>query len=469
MRASAGEFARQPLMFHNVVYRREAERGFDFVEELFSPGAFTAVLEPNRPLVILAGAAPLPAVDVEAEEREERARLETLVSEVGPQSPLERQLILASDAFVVHGENNRGAIMAGYHWFDSWGRDSFISLEGLTLITRRFDDARSILAAYAERVVEGMVPNFLAADPRHDALNSADAALWFIHAIARFAHYTNDFDFVREHLWATVKGILAAYAHGAKFNIHADADGLLIAGTYDTQLTWMDAKVHGQAVTARQGKPVEINALWYNALRTAAALAEKFEEPETADEYRRQAFLAQVSFNRLFWSGESGCLCDCVADDIRDARLRPNQALAISLPYPALEQRHWRPVVETLRQHLYTPFGLRTLAATEPGYQPRCQGSSEMRDRAYHQGTVWAWLLGPFYEAYLKTYGFNEMSRQTVKQGLSVWSGHMNEAGLGQISEIFDGDAPNWPRGAIAQAWSVAEVLRISRLLAGQK
>ena len=481
---SAGEFEEKPLRYHRVTYRREIERGFDGEEELFSPGAFVVPMRKGMEFILTASCESLPQTDFVAEEARERERLGNLGSGVsgGPRTELERTLTLATDAFIVRSSgptacprqsevrqdgnaDGEGAIIAGYPWFDCWGRDALVALEGLTLVTGRFEDARAVLLTLANRAKNGLVPNFIDADPQDDAFNSIDASLWFPHAVSRYYAYTGDDESVRERLYPTIRRIIEAYVAGTLFGIGVDADGLVTGGDDRTQLTWMDAAVRGQPVTPRHGKAVEVNALWYNALQVAASLAGRLGFSAERQHYLELAQKAQKAFGNLFWNEQDGCLYDCVRDRFADRRLRPNQILAISLPHPVLERPRWQGVLSCVQKHLHTPYGLRTLAPSETEYRARYSGGPEERDSAYHQGTVWPWLLGPFYEAYLKANEFSDAARTTVAEAMSSWSGHLLSAGLGSISEIFDGDAPHQPRGAIAQAWSVAELLRVSRLV----
>ena len=463
---SAGEFEESPMWFHRVTYRREIERGFSGEEDLFSPGAFAVAISKRNPFILTAGCESMPPTDFDAERTKEEERLRNLIAVGAPKTELERSLILAADAFMVRSDGPvKGAIIAGYPWFDCWGRDALVALEGLTLLTGRFGDAREILLTLADRINNGLVPNFLAADPRNDAFNSIDASLWFIHAASRYHTYTGDDSTVRERIWPKINQIIEAYLIGTLFGIRVDEDGLVTGGDRTTQLTWMDAKVREMPVTPRHGKAVEVNALWYNALRAAAALAKCFCLLAEEQRYEQLAQKAQKAFAGLFWNDEERNLYDCVARDARDGRLRPNQILAVSLPYPVLDRSRWEAVVSAIRKHLYTPYGLRSLAPSEPEYRGTYAGGPEERDSAYHQGTVWPWLLGPFYEAYLKTHDFSEEARNSVAEALLPWTEHLLSAGVGNVNEIFDGDAPHEPRGSIAQAWSVAELLRASRLV----
>lgn len=464
LRASDGSFDEEPLHFRRMTYRRERERGFDAEEDLFSPGSFVVSLRPQQPYTITASADPLQDVNPEGERRREIERVRAYLAALGPSNPLERALAVAADAFLVDaGAGGTRGVIAGYPWFECWGRDALISLEGLALATGRLEEAGEVLTSFADRVVDGIVPNYLAADPAHDALNSIDAGLWFIHGVSRYLSCNGDKELVRQCLWPKVVGILESYAAGTHFEIRADSDGLLRGGSRETQLTWMDAKVHGQPVTPRYGKAVEVNALWYNALRVGAELAQQF--GRSAESYARHADKVKSAFHEVFWSDECGCLYDYVAGDTVDALLRPNQILAISLPHAVLEEDKWAAVLAAVSEHLYTPYGLRTLAPSELGYRGKYAGTEEARDGAYHQGTLWPWLLGPFHEAYLKVNGFSRDALQRVTQALSIWEKHLKEAGLGNVSEVFDGDSPHTPGGCIAQAWSVAELLRICRMV----
>lgn len=462
---SRGDFEEKRNWYHRMSYRREIERGFDAEEELFSPGAFVVPMARREPFTLVGACDSLPPVDLKAEEHKEIGRLQALLASAGAQTWQEQMLLLAADAFIVNGgRGEQRFIIAGYPWFDPWGRDTLVALEGLTLLTRRFDDARRILLELAARIRNGLVPNFLAAEPQNDALNSIDASLWFVHAVSRYHLYTGDDETVRNLLWPKVREILQAYLEGTLFGIRAEEDALVTGGNPTTQLTWMDAKVHGQPVTPRHGKAIEVNALWYNAVCVAEALAGRFGFSAEQGRYGRLAREVQESFGNLFLSSEQGYLYDYVEGDVRDKRLRPNQILAIGLSYPVLGQERWQAAVNAVRKYLYTPRGLRTLAPFEAGYRGIYVGSPEERDYTYHQGTAWPWLLGFFYEAFLKVHDFSEAARSYVMEALLSWSSHYLSAGLGTVSEIFDGDAPQNPRGCIAQAWSVAELLRVFRL-----
>ena len=370
-----------------------------------------------------------------------------------------RQLILAADQFVVKRtlpeEADGRSIIAGYHWFGDWGRDTMIALPGLTLVTGRHEIARKILFAFARYVDGGMLPNNFPDAGGQPEYNTVDAALWYFEAIRQYFNATKDVGAVSR-LYPVLNQIINAYVQGTRFNIHMDAaDGLLYAGQEGVQLTWMDAKVGDWVVTPRTGKPVEINALWFNALKTMATLAAV--AGESPAPFQKMASSAQRSFQK-FWNSRDG-FCYDVIDDPRignDASLRPNQIFAVSLPESPLAPDQQKAVVDVCARTLLTSYGLRSLAPGQPGYQGHYIGGPRERDGAYHQGTVWGWLLGPFVLAHLRAYG----DRQTALSFLEPLGKQITSGGIGTINEIFDADAPFLPRGCIAQAWTVAEVLR---------
>jgi len=381
------------------------------------------------------------------------------------------ELVLAADQFIVKpvsrsADAARSAaagvegrtVIAGYHWFTDWGRDTMISLEGLTLITGREDEAANVLRTFAHSLRDGLLPNLFPEGEREGLYHTADATLWLFHAIDRYLARTND----RPLLEALLKSLVDVAEHhvrGTRFNIGVDeADSLLRQGAEGYQLTWMDAKVGDWVVTPRRGKAVEINALWYNALCVLVDWLRATGDGEGAERWVAVARRTRESFNRRFWNEAAGCLYDVVdGENGDDASCRPNQVLAISLPHAVLDEQRWQPTLDVVRAKLLTPFGLRSLSPDSADYQARYDGDIHSRDAAYHQGTVWAWLIGPFVDAWVKVH---PSDRDTARGFLSAFSEHLSEAGTGSISEIFDADAPYAPRGCIAQAWSVAEVLR---------
>ncbi len=445
--------------YRNFEYSIERNRGLDFKEDLFNHFVLgidlgrlkrsTLIVSTNRHEIN-------DAAGMIRHERERRGRIEGLSSGHN----LSRALTLAADQFIV----DRGAqksVIAGYHWFADWGRDTMIALPGLSLSTGRIEIAKSILLEFSYHVSQGMLPNRFTDDGETPEYNTVDATLWYFEAIRRLIDLTGDYDFVRENLYSTLVEIIERHVDGTRYGIHRDEDGLLYAGVPGVQLTWMDAKVGDWVITPRIGKPVEIQALWYNALRVIENLSETFGDQAAADRYGKFAEMAYASFNRIFWNSETGCLYDVVNGEDRDGSIRPNQIFSISLGYPILEVERSLSVIETMREQLLTPFGLRTLSPHDPAYRGAYQGGVVSRDSAYHQGTVWPWLLGPFIEAYLKVNGKNQHTRMQAGLWLVEIEKHLSHAGLGNISEVFDGDAPHRPGGCIAQAWSVAEILRV--------
>src|SRR5712691_4791089 len=380
------------------------------------------------------------------------------------------ELILAADQFIVTPNTRVGdaaraqaagddvrTVIAGYHWFTDWGRDTMISLEGLTLTTGRHTEAGYILRTFAHYVRDGLIPNMFPEGQREGLYHTADATLWFFHAVDRYVETSGD-RLTLALLYPTLRRIVDHHVRGTRFGIHVDErDGLLVQGAPEFQLTWMDAKAEGWVVTPRRGKAVEINALWFNALRLMERwAADHGDEPA---EYRSRAARVQQSFNERFWFAEGGHLYDVVDAESggNDPKCRPNQVFAIALDNPVLARERWEPVMRIVRDRLLTPVGLRSLASGDAEYKARYFGDLRARDTAYHQGTVWAWLVGPFIDAWLKVYP-NDLAG--ARHALDGFIPHLDDACMGSISEVFDAEPPFTPRGCIAQAWSVAEVLR---------
>jgi len=370
-------------------------------------------------------------------------------------------LILAADSFVVNRRSvGKKSVVAGYHWFEDWGRDALISLPGLTLVTGQFEDAKEILLTFKQYCANGIVPNRF---PDHAGdkpdYNSVDASLWFFNAVLQFLKYTGDFGFVRRELWDTLQSMIDYHVKGTLYDIHMDKDGLLAHGS---QLTWMDAMVDNQPVTPRDGKAVEIQALWYNALKTMELLAKHFGQNADGEKYAFMAEKAKKSFNDLFWDGQGGYLADVVKGDLKDWSLRPNQILAVSLDFCMLDKDKSKSIVDIGWRRLWGKYGCRTVDSLAPLYIGQYEGDWAQRNRAYHNGTVWAWLTGPFVTSFLKVYGYEKDRRDYALGNFlkPLFTEEVYRAGLGTISEIFDGDEPHMPRGCISQAWSVAEPLR---------
>jgi predicted glycogen debranching enzyme len=445
--------------YRNFEYEREKERGFNGTEDLLNPCVLVFDLGKRNRASLVASTERRDAGRAKEYENREVERRRSVVAPSRYNDALVYSLISASDQFVV-ARGKQKSVIAGYPWFGDWGRDTMIALPGLTLLTGRIDVAQSILSEFARHVDQGMLPNRFPDSGETPEYNTVDATLWFFEAIRALTQYSKDYTFVQKQLYPTLKDIIDWHVMGTRYNIKVDDDGLLFAGEEGVQLTWMDAKVGNWVVTPRTGKPVEIQALWYNALNIMSDLATRFGDTDSAMKYTEMAEHARHSFNEQFWNEEAGCLYDVINGDTRDGAIRPNQIFAISLEHSLLDHSRARSVVEVVQRELLTPFGLRSLSPSDPQYIGRYAGSPLERDGAYHQGTVWAWLIGPFLTAYVR---INEGSREAREQAgawLEPFRAHLSQAGLGQISEVFDGDAPHNPGGCIAQAWSVAEVLR---------
>jgi predicted glycogen debranching enzyme len=457
-----------------VPYTMEQRRGYASVGSLWSPGYFRADLSQDHTVTLVASTEGWDTLEAMSPteallaERERRRRLISIAPGVQPDT-FASELVLAADQFNIRpagrveesararaaGDDVR-TVIAGYHWFTDWGRDTMISLEGLTLTTRRFREAGYILRTFGRYVRDGLIPNMFPEGDKEGLYHTADATLWFFHAVQRYTEITGDDETVRA-LVPTFVDIARHHIEGTRFNIHVDPkDGLLSQGAEGYQLTWMDAKVDDWVVTPRRGKAVEINALWYNALCLLDQWTRQHgggDDLHIAEHARR----ARESFNARFWYDAGGYLYDVVdGEQGDDTSCRPNQIFAIALPHPVLERSRWEPVLKTVHDQLLTPVGLRSLSKDNPDFKARYYGDLRSRDAAYHQGTVWAWLIGPFVDAWLKVHD----DRRAARQFLQGFEQQLSEACVGSISEIFDAEPPFLPRGCIAQAWSVAEVLR---------
>lgn len=454
----ANELDATGYWYHSFEYEVERERGLDFREDLFSPFVLRWDLGRTSATIIVS-TEPHDVRHAAGYRQTEIRRRAKLLATVPSRDELIQTLAAATDQFIVtRGEHK--TVIAGYHWFTDWGRDTMIALPGLTLVTGRADAAKSVLLAFAREADHGLLPNRFPDRGEAPQYNTIDATLWFFEAVRALLHYTDDLAFIKVHLYDLLGDIIAAHLRGTRYGIRVDDDGLLTCGEAGVQLTWMDAKVGDFMVTARRGKAVEIQALWYNALGVMAHLAQELGDPTNATRYREMARLARQSFNRLFWNEMAGCLYDVIDKDTRDASIRPNQVFAVSLPHTMLAADRAKGIVDLVERELLTPYGLRSLAPSDPHYRGRYEGDQWSRDGAYHQGTVWPWLMGPFITAYVKVNAGTQQAREQAAAWLDPFRAHLREAGLGQVSEIFDGDPPHRPRGCIAQAWSVAELLR---------
>jgi predicted glycogen debranching enzyme len=447
--------------YQDFEFEIERERGLDFREDLFQPFVAMYDVTGGSTATLIASTEHRAASDASALRVAEIRRREEVLVNAPSEEPLVKALTAAADQFIVkRGELK--TIIAGYHWFSDWGRDTMISLPGLTLATGRSEIARSILLAFADHVDRGMLPNRFPDAGEEPEYNTVDATLWFFEAIRSLIQYTGDPAFVKEHLYERLKEIVSWHLRGTRYGIRVDVDGLLQSGEPGVQLTWMDAKIGDWVVTPRHGKPVEIQALWYNALRVLEELARGFGDREAEKSLGELASHARVSFQESFWNEEAGCLFDVIHGGERDESIRPNQIFAVSLAHTMLAPERAAEVVAVVQRELFTPLGLRTLAQGDPRYRPRYEGGVADRDASYHQGTVWPWLMGPFVTAYVKVHGGSEEARAQAGQWLEGFQAHLRIGALGQISEIADASAPHMLRGCAAQASSVAELLRVA-------
>jgi predicted glycogen debranching enzyme len=447
--------------YRNFEYRAEVERGLDFREDLFSPFTLRFDLSHRASATVIASTERHDARRAPELTRAEVKRRKAVLATSPSDDQLVQSLVAAADQYIV-ARGDQKTIIAGYHWFSDWGRDTMVALPGLALVTGRADVAKSILFEFARHVDRGMLPNRFPDAGEQPEYNTVDATLWFFEAVWSLAEGRDTLGFIRANLYEVLADIIAWHARGTRYGIRVDDDGLLASGEPGVQLTWMDAKVGDWVVTPRHGKAVEIQALWYNALRVMERLAKEFGDEKGGKHYGEMAALVKQSFNRLFWNEAAGCLYDVIDGDARDGSIRPNQIFTVSLRHSMVSIERSKQVVEVVERELLTPYGLRSLAPGDPQYRGRYEGDQRSRDGAYHQGTVWAWLMGPFISAYIKVNGRTKESREKAAQRLVSFREHLSDAGLGQVSEIFDGDPPHRPRGCIAQAWSVAELLRVA-------
>ena len=395
---------------------------------------------------------------------EENARCHAeLFEKAGYRDSFANQLVLASDQFLTYRESTKMmTVLAGLPWFTDWGRDTMIAFTGLTLCTKRFKEAEEILLTFARYIRHGIVPNMFPDDNMPPLYNTVDASLWYFYAVYQYLHYNPAAEaeaFVKEQIFPHLKEIISAYEKGTDFSIYMEDDGLIHAGSGLDQITWMDVRVGDWVATPRHGKPVEINALWYNALRIMESLCEKFDEDASA--YRTRANQVKESFNAKFWDSSNQCLFDVVDGDEPDDHIRPNQIYAVSLPFSLLPEEQEKAVVALVEKELFVGCGLRSLAPDHPDYHGIYCGALAKRDAAYHQGTAWGFLLGGFFSAYMKVNHHSSSAAENAVHMLEPVRKHLSDSGcIGSISEIFDGDTPHNPRGCYAQAWSVGEVLR---------
>ena len=479
-RISNGNFKEGINWVNRLYYRDEAMRGEANLDDCFQPGYFELQIPPQTEGEFAVTAA------ISGSIQESKASLDSIGNTIdGIKQTFQQELglredlmadfyrlhpgvnmsdwlnwiLLAADSFIVKNAAERKAVIAGYHWFESWGRDTFISVPGLMLVTGRFSDAKDILQNFIQYCQVGLIPNLVGDRTGIPLYNTVDGTLWYINAVLQYLKYTGDFGFVKDELWESLQAIIEYHKRGTMFGIHVDDDGLLMHGA---GLTWMDAKIEAQEITPRSGKAVEIQALWFNALKTMEKLAQKFEQQDSATIYASMANQASLAFNKKFWNPQQNCLFDTVDTKYADASIRPNQIFAVSLDFSMIEKEKSQKVIDIVSQELATPFGLRTLSLNDPKFVGKCFGDVRSRDAAYHNGTIWPWLLGPYVTAYLKVNDYTADARRYAleKLLLPLLTVSIHQGGLGTINEIYDCDPPNEPRGCIAQAWSVAEPLR---------
>ena len=476
LKGEAASFTHDGGSRREITYQKEADRGYESRGMLWSPGYYEVNLNPPKGATLVASTEPwgkMLALGPEEALGFYHQRHRRLIEAAHPhvRTGPAADLVLAADQFIIDpigrvqdsarahasGDEVR-TVIAGYHWFTDWGRDTMISFEGLTLTTRRYTEAGWILRTFAHYVRHGLIPNLFPEGEDEGLYHTADATLWFFHAVDRYLEHTGDRATLRLILPKLVD-IAEHHIRGTRFGISVDpGDGLLRQGAEGYQLTWMDAKVDGWVVTPRRGKAVEICALWYNALRLLEGWLREERGDEAARRMGKQAARVHESFNRRFWYKEGNYLYDVVdGENGDDAACRPNQLFSFSLRHPVLDQDRWKPVLDVVGERLLTPVGLRSLSREHPDYKSRYFGDLRARDAAYHQGTVWGWLIGPYVDAWLKVHPEDRAGARAMLEGCAA---QLDDGCVGSINEIFDAEPPFTPRGCIAQAWSVAEALR---------
>lgn len=478
--STTGKFVKATNLIHNIFYRQENQRGESSIDDYLQPGFFSLKIKPKKSIVTCIVALStinekttydiLQEIGVnnkeielslKTEENKYRQLLSNFYSNYSqiPESSWLNWIIMATKNLVVEDYKNNKHILAGYFWFGPWGRDTFISLPGLLLVPRTFGTAKNILHSFSHLLKNGLIPNFQRDQKEDRGYNTVDASLWYVNAILQYLKYTKDFTFVQRKLWSTILEIVSSFEKGTDFGIRMDNDYLLQHGP---QLTWMDAIADGKAVTPRSGKAVEIQSLWYNALKITELLGQKFGDNRISEKYSELAFKSKKSFNKKFWNIQRNCLFDVVNNTSSDSSIRPNQIIPLALDFSIVEKNKFKTIFDIVSSNLFTPYGLRTLEETDFRYKGKYFGNRTNRDQAYHNGTIWPWLLGPFITAYFKMKKIENTTVDIISKNIlqSILNTHLLTSGLGYVSEIFDGDFPHEPRGCIAQAWSIAEPLR---------
>jgi predicted glycogen debranching enzyme len=468
-----GEAKIEGVWYRDFFYMKEEMSGFEAVEDLYNIGLFDLELEYNKPKSIVYSTedyADLTSESIRQTYEQEIKRIHDICEDTGACIQDDdyrtsiQQLISAAESFVVKDEKGVPYVMAGYPWSNyTWFRDTFASFTGLFLVLKKFEEARQLLESSILFERNGILPLNMTMDKNDIKYTSVDTTLWFFYALNRYLVYTKDYSIVapESEFFRRLTWIMHKHINGTEYNIHKDDDDLLYAGFPGLQLTWMDSKIGGMPVTPRQGKPVEVNALWYNAVRTMQMIAEKNGDSEMHDSYRALANGIYKSFNEQYWNEDGGYLFDYVDSGYKDENVRPNQIFAISLPYPLIEQQDKKEkIMNAVIKELYTSFGLRTLSNMNVQFKQRYDGDQTSRDAAAHQGTVWGWTIGHFVTAYLKTYGRGQDSLNFIETAFEPFFEHLKNAGLSTVSEMFDGNFPYTARGRISHAWAVAELLR---------
>lgn len=458
IRVPGSRFHTHADWYRNFYYLKEKGRGLACEEDLFSHGHFSIEVKHNDIIGIIISDTHPEQKDAQQLYAAEKNRKQQL-REGQPAGGVLQQLLLAADQFVVERAGKMKTVIAGYHWFTDWTRDTMISLPGLCLCTGRFADAANILEAFSRYISEGLLPNRFMDNGQSPEYNTVDGTLWYFIAVYKYWLATGDKTFILQKMLPVLKEIIGWHRRGTKHHIHEDADGLLYAGEPGVQLTWMDAKIGDRVVTPRTGKAVEVQALWYNTLRIYAVFLSLNEEAAAAQDAAEKAKLVKKHFRKQFVNKATGYLYDVIDGQEKDDSLRPNQLLAISLPYALIKGKRAEAVLRAVTKKLYTPVGLRTLSPDDPAYRGECEGEIWERDNAYHQGTVWSWLLGPYTDAVMRVKGAK--GKAGAKKIIKSFRYHLEEACIGSVSEIFDGNAPHAPGGCVAQAWGVAEIVRI--------
>lgn len=467
------EFKLDGVWYRDFTYMREAQSGFDSVEDLYNVGVFTLDIEYNKPKSMVFSTEDLESVDADelrALYKKQIKRVRDLCREAGSCVRDEdyraniQQLIMAAESFAIEDNDHMPMVLTGYPWpHYIWFRDTFAAMPGLYLVLKKFEDARKILVESLKYEKNGLLPFNMTINKNDMKYTSVDTTLWFFYALYKYLEYTKDFELVNKdgEFFKRLTWIIQKHVEGTDFNIHMADDGLLYAGYQGLQLTWMDTKVGGTTPTARQGKAVEVNALWYNAVKTMEYISMNNNTPDMAKGYTEMADKIYKSFNEKFWNEEDGALYDYIENGNKDASIRPNQIMSISLPFMLIDDPDKRELImDSIIKELYTSFGLRTLSSMNNNFKARYDGNQGARDAAAHQGTVWAWTIGHFVTAYLKTFGKGKDSIDFIETVYEPIFEHLKTAGLGTVSEMFDGNFPYNARGRISHAWAVAELLR---------